>query len=403
MNKIFKILSILGPGWIVMMADIDAPSVFTAIVSGSIFGLSLFWLLLLLIIPLYFVQETSARLSIVTGKGLGRLIKENYGNFSSFVSIGTMVIINSIGFVGEFAGIASGGLIFHIPIWVSVTLAAILHTFVVLRGSYKKVESILIYISAIILTFLISAMFSRPSLEVLKTMVNIPIFNKEYLILILGNIGAVIMPWMIFYQGNAIVDSNIQIEKMGDERKETLIGSVMSEIIMIAIMFTSASLFFGKIDKKTDILSLSGIFSPYAGTLSPYLFAVGIIGAGLLSGIVISLSSSWSIGDYFGIPNSLNLKLSKARVFYIFYMVEIIPAAIITAFFPDLINLMINSMVLNTVLLPIPLYFLIKLSSRENILGKYRNDKYRKGILWTTFFMIIFIVIFTLFNFIWAF
>lgn len=397
MNKIARLLSILGPGWIVMMADIDAPSVFTALVSGSVFGLSMIWLLLLLILPLYSVQETSARLSIVTGKGLGKLIKENFGSISSIVSMGTMVIINSIGFVGEFAGIAAGGLIFHIPVWFSVLLAAALHTFVVFEGSYKKVERILIYISALLLTFIVSAIFSKPSAEVLETAIRLPQFNNlQYFLLILGNIGAVIMPWMIFYHGNALVDAKFDVKKIHQERMETLLGSIISELLMIAIMITSASLFFGRINGNLNIISLSNIFSPYAGTFSPYIFAVGIIGAGLLSGIVISLSSAWSIGDYFHIPSSLNIRISGAKIFYSFYFAEIIPSAFITVLFPDLINLMIDTMVLNTVLLPLPLYFLIRLSSDQKIMGDYRNDRIKNLLLFSTLFMVVLSTVFTL-------
>ena len=135
-NRILKLLSVLGPGWIVMIADVDAPSVFTALISGSNYGLSLTWLLLLLIIPLYFVQESAARLGMVTKKGFGLLIKENFGKPLTFLSIGAMVIINLIAFVGEFAGIGVAGLIFGIPIPISITIAVIFHTFIVIRGRY---------------------------------------------------------------------------------------------------------------------------------------------------------------------------------------------------------------------------------------------------------------------------
>ncbi|MEM3219890.1 MAG: divalent metal cation transporter [Thermoplasmata archaeon] len=397
-KNILKILSILGPGWIVMMADIDAPSVFTALVTGSLFGLSLFWLIIGLIIPLYFVQEASARLSLVTGKGFGKLIKENYGKFSSFISIAVMVIINSIGFVGEFAGVAAGGLIFNVPIWFSVLLVLIFHTYIIFSGSYKKVENILIYISSILLIFLIGAILSRPSIETIKTIVSTPEFqNITFLTIILGNIGAVIMPWMIFYQGNALVDSGRTIESLKIERKETLIGSIFSEILVLAIMVISASFFYEKLNDNLNIMLLSSIFSPYLGTISPYIFAIGIIGAGLLAGIVISLSSAWSIGDYFNIPNSLNCNITKARTFYIFYIVEIVPAAFITLLFPDLINLMIEAMVLNTVLLPIILFFLIRLTSNERLMGKFKNEKYREFILWLTLILIVFSILFTIY------
>ncbi len=208
------------------------------------------------------------------------------------------------------------------------------------------------------------------------------------------------MPWMIFYQGNAIVDSGMSVDHLKNERKETLIGSIISEIIMLAIMLTSASLFYGKLDGNMNIISLSSIFSPYAGSVSPYLFATGIIAAGLLSGIVISLSSAWSIGDYFNIPNSLNIKITHAKIFYIFYIIEIIPAALVTVLAPDLINLMIDAMVLNTFLLPVPLYFVIRLTSDERIMGRFKNERYRMIILYSSFILIIISIIFTIFTYI---
>jgi len=399
-NRILKLLSVLGPGWIVMIADVDAPSVFTALISGSNYGLSLTWLLLLLIIPLYFVQESAARLGMVTKKGFGLLIKENFGKPLTFLSIGAMVIINLIAFVGEFAGIGVAGLIFGIPIPISITIAVIFHTFIVIRGSYKKVENILLYITLLLFTFCISAIVSRPSIEVLKTIIYSPNFlNFSYVELVLANIGAVIMPWMIFYHESAVVDKNLEIKDIKNERKESLFGAIISEALMVAIMFTSASMFYGKIFGDIGILNLSKVFAPYAGTVSPYIFGIGILGAGILSGVVISLSSSWSIADYFDLPSSLNYKFFQAKVFYTFYFLEVIPSAIFTIFFPDLINLMINAMVLNTILLPIPLYFLIKLSSNKNILGHYRNSGITNYILWITWILIMVSVIVTVIAF----
>lgn len=398
-SRLLKIFSILGPGWIVMMADIDAPSVFTALVSGSNYALSLTWLMLLLIIPLYFVQESAARLGIVTKKGFGLLIKENFGRYLSLLSIGSMVLINLIAFVGEFAGIGAAGMIFGIPIPVAILLAAIFHTLVVMRGSYKKVENVLLYITLIFLTFFISALINRPSPEVLKSIISTPQFlNLSYITLVLANIGAVIMPWMIFYHESAVVDRKMEIRDLKNERRESFIGAIVSELLMIAIMFTSASMFYGKLNRNVGILDLSRVFSAYAGTYSPYLFGIGILGAGILSGIVISLSSAWSLADYFNFPQSLNYSFYQAKVFYTFYFLEIIPSAIFTVLFPDLVNLMIYAMVLNTFLLPIPMYFLIRLSSNERLLGKYKNSKITDLVLWATWILIIISVVFTIYT-----
>ncbi len=398
-NKLLKILSILGPGWIVMIADVDAPSVFTALVSGSKYALGLTWLLIFLIIPLYFVQESAARLGIVTKKGFGLLIKENFGKHLSLLSIGSMVIINLIAFVGEFAGIGAAGLIFGVPIPIAILLAAIFHTFIVMRGSYKKVENVLLYITLILFTFFISALINRPSPEALATIISSPQFlNLGYITLVLANIGAVIMPWMIFYHESAVVDRKMEIKELKNERKESLMGAIISEALMVAIMVTSASMFYGKLNGDVGILDLSKVFSAYAGSYSPYLFGIGILGAGILSGVVISLSSAWSLADYFNLPQSLNYKFLQAKIFYTFYFLEIVPSALFTVFFPDLVNLMIDAMVLNTVLLPIPMYFLIKLSSSEKLLGKYRNSKTTNLVLWATWILIIISIFVTVYT-----
>jgi Mn2+/Fe2+ NRAMP family transporter len=397
MNRLLKYLSLFGPGWIVMIADVDSPSVITALVSGASFGLSFIWVMLILIIPLYFVQESVARIGIATKKGFINIVKENYSK--NQIKILTLIfsIINVIGFVGEFAGISFALSFFGIPIIISLLFVIIFHTILVLMGSYKKVENSLLFITLLLFSFIVISFFVKPSFKILDTILSFnSIFSYSYLSLIVANIGAVIMPWMIFYQEYAVIDKNLKREDLEIERKETLIGAIVSQILMISIIYTSTILFYPAKDFNISVSNFITVFNRAKLAIFPYLFSIGIVGAGFLSGVVISLSSAWSMADLLDFPGSLNLHVKKAKFFYGIYFIEIIPASIIILLYPKFIDVMVDSMILNTVLLPIPLYYTIKISSDKSIMGELVNSKRREYVLWIIFISINMSIIFML-------
>ena len=365
-SKLWMLFAALGPGLLVMLADTDVGSVVTAAQSGAQWGYKLIGLQLILIPIVYFVQELTNRLGIVTGKGHGELIKEVFGRKWEIFSVSTLLIAVIGALVTEFTGILGVGVLFGISKWISVPLAALVLILITTTGNYKKVEKTAIFIGLFELLFIIVAFMSKPDLNEIATgFVNQPLMNGDYWLLISANVGAVIMPWMIFYQQSAIVEKKVAKEHIKMSRIDTAIGSVVTQIIVIAVILIVAATI-GKTNPNAPLNSVEQIvnaLTPFVGSLAgKVLFAAGIVGAGLVAAIVVSLAISWSIGELLNVPSSLNHTIKEAPVFYGVYIVTIVASAAIVLSGMPLVSLTIGVEVLNSLLLPIVLGFLIALA-----------------------------------------
>ena len=383
-NKLWMLLAALGPGLLVMLADTDVGSVVTAAQSGAQWGYKLIGLQLILIPIVYFVQELTNRLGIVTGKGHGELIKEVFGRKWEIFSVLTLLIAVIGALVTEFTGILGVGALFGISKWVSVPAAALVLILITTTGNYKKVEKTAIFIGLFELLFIIVAFMSKPDLsEIAKGFVNQPLMNGDYWLLISANVGAVIMPWMIFYQQSAIVEKKVKREEIKMSRIDTAIGSVVTQIIVIAVILIVAATI-GKINPNAPLNSVEQIvnaLTPFVGSLAgKVLFAAGIVGAGLVAAIVVSLAISWSIGELLNVPASLNNTIKEAPVFYAVYIVTIVLSAAIVLSGMPLVSLTIGVEVLNSLLLPIVLGFLIALAWKT-LPKEFALKKWEKVIL----------------------
>ncbi len=383
-NKLWMLLAALGPGLLVMLADTDVGSVVTAAQSGAQWGYKLIGLQLILIPIVYFVQELTNRLGIVTGKGHGELIKEVFGRKWEIFSVLTLLIAVIGALVTEFTGILGVGALFGISKWVSVPAAALILILITTTGNYKKVEKTAIFIGLFELLFIIVAFMSKPDLsEIAKGFVNQPLMNGDYWLLISANVGAVIMPWMIFYQQSAIVEKKVKREEIKMSRIDTAIGSVVTQIIVIAVILIVAATI-GKINPNAPLNSVEQIvnaLTPFVGSLAgKVLFAAGIVGAGLVAAIVVSLAISWSIGELLNVPASLNNTIKEAPVFYAVYIVTIVLSAAIVLSGMPLVSLTIGVEVLNSLLLPIVLGFLIALAWKT-LPKEFALKKWEKVIL----------------------
>ncbi|WP_148678351.1 NRAMP family divalent metal transporter [Vulcanisaeta distributa] len=376
----FRVL--LGPGWLTMLADVDAPSILTAMQSGYYTGLAMIPWLILLTIPLYFIQELTIRAALGSGKGMGTLLREVYGNKAAAASLIAMLIIDGAAYVGEYAAISAIGLLFGVPVVISVILVLVFHTVIILMGgSYKRVENVLLAISAFILVYLVAfAVVPIRAQEMYGALLSIFLpssySNSLYLTLLAANIGAVIMPWMLYYQQSAIVDKGLRREHYTHERFETVMGAIISETLMIGSLLVGYWLRVkgGVVDGfQSALLSISRIISPYWFIVA----AVGMVAAALLAIFVISLGFAYGLSEYFGWPSGLSRRMCEARGFYAFYVVEVVPAALIILFMRDLVNLILGIMVFNAVALAIPTYLLISLVSRRDVVGDYTISRAR--------------------------
>ena len=379
-NPLWRYLAVAGPGLIVAFADTEAGSITTAATSGAQFGMKLVLLQVLLIVPLFVIQEMTVRLGTVTGKGHAQLIRENYGLAWTWVSLGTMLITNLAALITEFIGIAGAALIFGIPVAPMVIVSATVLIGVAFSGRYKRAEVFALGLCLLELLFIPAAFAAHPDPGALVReglFGSQPLGNRDYLLLIAGNIGAVIMPWMIFYQQSATVDKGLRPKDLKLARIDTAIGAVFTQVIMVAVVVTCAATLFVHHVSVTDAAHAALALVPLTGSkLAGIAFGAGLLGAALLGALVVSLASAWAFGEAFAWRCSLNAACYDAKRFYGMYAAMVIVAAAFVLI-PNLplIRITVWVMAFNAFVLPIVLGFLLVLSNDKRILGKRVNSR----------------------------
>ncbi|MCL6003639.1 MAG: divalent metal cation transporter [Thermoplasmatales archaeon] len=390
-----KLLPVLGPGWVVMLADLDAPSVITAVQSGIEFKAHLIIFLIVLIIPLFLVQDTSSRIGAVTGKTLGQVISEYFGHGWTIAAVSGTAIIDFAAYVGEFAGIALAASLIGIPVVITVIFVIIVHTLVVVTGKYKKIEIFLVGLGFLLFLFVVLDFFVYPhNIHIADFSPFVP--SSSFYFLLAANVGAVIMPWMLFYHQAADVDSGLKISGMKKESWGTLQGAIASEVLMVAIVIFSWRL---AQDGYTDGNSMTYVavaLQQEIGPIGPIIFAVALGVAGLLAMFVISMSMSYSLSDVFRMGGTFNKSFGKQKKFYGIYLLEIIPAAILTLLFTDLISLALDIMVLSAIALALPLMVVIRIGSSKKIMGEHRIGKPRTIFLYAFMIAVVGLGIFSI-------
>ncbi|HEY8287840.1 MAG TPA: divalent metal cation transporter [Acetobacteraceae bacterium] len=361
-----RFLAVFGPGLVVMLADTDVGSVITAGQSGVQWGYRLLPLQFLLIPVLYIVQELTVRLGIFTGRGHGELIRDTFGLFWAWVSAIALGIATTGALLTEFSGVAGVGELYGLSRAVSLPVAATVLLVVVITGSYRRVERVAIAVGLFELAFFFVAWAARPDFTALAAgSLNIPYGNKDYLYLVAANVGAVVMPWMIFYQQSAIADKRLRAEHFAAARWDTAVGAVVTQLVMAAVLIAcAASIGRGNPGATlTSIGDMSQALTPFLGTMVGNLvFGMGVLGAGMVAAIVCSLAFAWGLGEVTGYRHSLEHRPLEARWFYGVYTACVVAGAGIVGFWPDLVSLNVGVQVMNAFLLPVVLGLLIALS-----------------------------------------
>lgn len=363
------LLSVWGPGLVVMLADTDAGSLITASQSGAQWGYRMVLPQLILMPVLYVVQEMTVRLGIVTGRGHGALIRERFGRGWAWLSAFTLFASAIGALLTEFAGVAGVGELFGISRWVSIPIATVALLALALTGSYRRVERIGLIVGAAELAFLVAMVMARPSPEALIAgLSSMPLGDPSYLLLVAANVGAVIMPWMIFYQQGAVVDKRLSVNTIRQARYDTAFGAVLTQLIMIAVVVTMASTIGnqgGNAPLET-VGQIANSLTPYLGHLGgTVLFGLGMLGAALVAAIVASLAGAWGLAEVFGWRHTLNERPNRATAkFYLTYGLAHVVGAVLILASVDLINLAVDVEVMNALLLPVVLGLLLALEAR---------------------------------------
>ena len=373
-------LLVMGPGLVVMLADTDVGSIITAAQSGVQWGYRLLLLQLLLIPVLFVVQELTVRLGVFTGQGHGELIRKTFGTGWAWLSVCGLGVATLGALVTEFSGIAGVGDLFGIPRLLSLGLTVIMLLTVVLTGSYRRVERVAITLGLFEFAFFVVAWRAHPhGSEVVRGLVHMPLGNGAYQYLVAANIGAVIMPWMIFYQQSAVADKKLQPHHYRFAQWDTAIGSVVTQLVMAAILVAAAATI-GERHPDASLNTIGDITKmlvPLLGAdVGRIIFGLGTVGAAMVAAIVVSLASAWGFGEVTGYRHSLEHHPLEAPWFYGIYALAVAGGAAVVDLVPNLVQLNIGVEVMNALMLPLVLGFLVALTfkalpSEHRLKGPY--------------------------------
>lgn len=395
--RILPFLLVLGPGFITANVDNDPGGIFTYSQAGAKFGYLLLWTLIPTMIALIVIQEMVARMGAVTGKGLSDLIREEFGFRLTFFAMLVLGLADFGNIVAEFAGLAEGMGILGVTKYLAVPIGALLIWLLVVRGSYRPVERILIGCSLIYFTYAVSAFLAHPNwhLALEKTITPTLSGSHDYLIMIIGLIGTTITPWMQFYLQASIVEKGIGKKEYALSRWDVIVGCIITEVVAFFIVVACAATLHvsGHFDINSAAEAATAL-RPLAGRYASLLFVVGLVNASLLSAAILPLATAYNVCEGLGFESGIDRRFSEAKVFYGFYTGLIVVGAgfVLLPHLP-LLRVILLSQVANGILLPVVLTFILLLVNREDVMGEYKNSRLANVIAWSTSIIIVVLTI----------
>jgi len=378
---------LMGPGIITSNVDNDAGGITTYSLAGAQFGLKLVWSLIPIMIALIVIQEMGSRMGVVTGKGLSDLIREKFGAKITFYLMIGMFLTNMGNVISEFAGVAAGMEVFGVNKFISVPVSALLVWWMVVKGTYKSVEKAFLVACVFYISYIITGVIVKPDWEnVLQQFLKPQLsLNPPEMTMVIGLVGTTIAPWMQFYLQASIVEKGIKIEDYKFARFDVVLGSVIVHIVAFFIILVCAETLFKngiRIETAKDAaLSLK----PLAGKYCTYLFAFGLVNASLFAASILPLSTTYLICEGLGWEVGINKKFVEAPQFYGFYSLMIFLGAGIILY-PNLplIPIMYFSQVINGMVLPFVLIFMLLLINDKKLMMGYTNGPIFNIIAWAT-------------------
>jgi Mn2+/Fe2+ NRAMP family transporter len=376
---LLKWLLILGPGLIAASAGNDAGGIATYSSAGARFGYDLIWVMIILIVCLSVVQEMAARLGAASGRGLLDLIRERFGIGWTLVAIGAILIANGGVVASEFVGISAAAELLGVSKFIAVPLAAALLWFLVIYGSYRRVEKVFLLMGLVFFAYPVAAILAKPDWGAVLRGAFVPTirFEAGYLALLVGLLGTTITPFMQLFQQSSVVERGVARRYYGPERLDTYFGAAFSNLISITmIIATAATLYVSGQTQISSAADAARALEPAVGNLAGTLFAVGLLGASMLAGAVLPIATAYGVSEAFGLPKGVSLDFRRAPLFFGLFTGMILLGAI-CALIPGLpvIQWLIFVQILNGALLPVILVFILVLSNDRRLMGDLKNSR----------------------------
>jgi Mn2+/Fe2+ NRAMP family transporter len=402
-KRMLIFLSIFGPATITAMADNDAGGVATYSLAGAKLGYPILFPLVIITILLGVTQEMGMRLTVITRKGLADLIREKFGVKAALFMFGALLIANLGTLITEVAAIKTTSAMLKIPPIPFVLAIVVISFFFVTKGNYRLTQGIMLIASLFYIVYIISAVKAHPDWGMAVTnlfyphgMEKSPAYLRDFLLIGMGVLGTTITPWGQFFISSFAFDKKIEKGKILYSQLETYWGAFLTDFFsFFMIVATAATLFIHSIPLDSGEQAALAI-QPFAGELAGTLFAIGILNAGFMGLVIVSLSTAYAFAEFFGLSGSLDDSYQKSRTFYILFIFQLIAATIIALFIPlSLFKVAVFTQTINAVALPPVFYYLIKLTNDRQLMGNYANNNFQKVFSITCTVVIIVATVFT--------
>jgi len=386
-KTVLVFLLVVGPGVITANVDNDAGGITTYSLAGAQFGYHFLWIFMPVTLALIIVQEMSARMGAVTGKGLADLIREQFG-LRLTVTIMFLLLLADIGnTVSEFAGLAASMDIFGVTKYLAVPLGGILVWWLVVKGTYRKVEKIFLVACIFYISYIVSGLLAHPDWPAVGRNLVVPSFrlSGDYLAMFIGLVGTTIAPWMQFYIQSAVVEKGITAADYRYSRWDVILGCIMTDVVAVFIIIAVAATLYVHHIAINDARDAAVALAPLAGRFASQLFAFGLLNASLFSASILPLATAYYVCEAIGFEAGVDKTFAEAPQFYGLYSVIIfIGGGLILLPGAPLIPIMFWSQVLNGVLLPVVLIAMLVLINDRSLMGDHVNSTFFNGVSWVT-------------------
>ena len=377
----------MGPGIITASVDNDAGGITTYSLAGSQFGYVLLWTFIPITIALAIIQEMGVRMGVVTGKGLASLIRERAGVRITFLLMFALLLTNFGNTLAEFSGIAVSAGIFGVPRLLALPLAAVFVWGLVVKGSYRSVEKIFLAASLLYVSYILAGLLAHPDWNQAALHVAVPqiSFNQGYLAMLIGLVGTTIAPWMQFYIQASIVEKGVPVKDLIYSRIDAFTGAIIVNVVAFFIVVLCAATIFTNGVQVNNVADVSAALLPLAGQYAGVLFAFGLLNASLFAASILPLSTAYVVSEGLGLEAGVSKSFSEAPVFHGLY-VGIIAVGALIIMIPNapLLTILYVSQIINGILLPIVLIFMLVIVNDKRVMGDHVNSKIYNYITWTT-------------------
>ncbi len=380
-------LAVMGPGMITANVDNDAGGITTYSLAGAQYGNSLLWTLVPITLALVVVQEMCARMGVVTGKGLADLIRENYGVKVTFWVMVCLLVADFGNTVAEFSGVAASLQIFSIPVWISVPLAAGAVWILVVQGTYRSVEKIFLVACVFYVAYVVSGVLAKPDWGKTFLATVTPSFqtNGDYVAMLIGLVGTTIAPWMQFYLQSAVVEKGVKLEEYRHSRLDVIIGCIVTDVVAFFIIAACAATIYKSGLHIETARDAAEALRPLAGRYCSLLFAFGLFNASLFAASILPLATAYYVCEGFGWESGIDKRYGEAKQFYWLYSgIVALGAAVVLIPHLPLIRIMLVSQIVNGVLLPFVLVFMLRLVNQKKLMGPFVNGPIFNWVAWVT-------------------